>query len=111
MTTAAAPRQMRLVGWRPIAKGSLRGFAVVELPIGLKIHDIPVFIGTNGPWASLPNKPQIDRDGRQKVGANGKAAFSPILEWRDKDLRDRFSEAVVGLVRDAHPDALEGGAL
>ena len=110
MTTAAAPRQMRLVGWRPVAKGSLRGFAVVELPIGLKIHDIPVFIGKNGPWASLPSKPQIDRDGRQKV-ANGKAAFSPVLEWQSRELSDRFSAAVVSLVRDAHPGALEGGAL
>ena len=105
-----APSRMRLVSWRPVAKGSLRGFAVIELPIGLKIFDVPVFFGKNGAWASLPSKPQIDREGRQKVDANGKTAYAPILEWRDKDLRDRFSETVVGLVRSAHPDALEGAS-
>jgi hypothetical protein len=65
---------MRLVSWRPITKGSLRGFATVELPVGLKIFDVPIFTGKNGLWASLPSKPQIDRDGRQKVNTNGKAA-------------------------------------
>jgi hypothetical protein len=106
MTAAAAPRQMRLVGWRPLTKGSLRGFASIELPIGLKIFDVPVLVGKNGPWASLPSKPQIDREGRQKTGADGKAAFSPVLEWRDRDLANRFSEAVVALVLAQHPDAL-----
>jgi DNA-binding cell septation regulator SpoVG len=100
-------RRMRLVSWRPVTKGSLRGFATVELPIGLKLHDVLVFVGRNGAWASLPSKAQIDRDGRQKTEANGKAMYAPVLEWRSRDLSDRFSEAVVALVRAAHPDDLD----
>jgi hypothetical protein len=108
-TTAQRPK-MRLVSWKPIAKGTLRGFATVELPIGLKLIDCAVFIGTKGAWASLPAKPQLDKDSRQRIGADGKPSYSPAVEWRSRDLADRFSAAVVALVRAAHPDALDGGA-
>jgi len=102
-----APRRMILRAWRPMIKGALRGFATVELPIGLKIHDVPVLTGANGPWANLPSKPWVEKDGRQKIGADGKALYSVVVEWRDKALRDAFSAAVIGLVRAAHPDAFD----
>jgi hypothetical protein len=104
------PRTLALVAWRPVVKGALRGFAAIELPIGLKIHDVPVLVSNGKPWASLPSKPQIDRDGRQKTDANGKAAFAPVLEWRSREISERFSKAVVALVRAAHPDDLDDGA-
>ena len=31
--------RMRLVSWKPLIKGALRGFATLELPIGLKLID------------------------------------------------------------------------
>jgi hypothetical protein len=63
--------RMRLVAWRPVTKGALRGFATVELPIGLKIHDCPVFTSHGKTWATLPGKPQIDKEGRQKADCGG----------------------------------------
>lgn len=101
---------MRLVSWKPLAKNSLRGFATVELPIGLQIADIPVLVGKNGPWASLPSKPVLDHDGTQKRDANGKAAYVPILSWHTRDLSNRFSDSVVALVREADAHALDDGA-
>jgi hypothetical protein len=103
------PRTIALVACRPVVKGGLRGFATVELPIGLKLVDCPVCVGKNGPWASLPAKPQIDRDGRPKTDAAGKPTYAAILEWRDRALAARFSEVVVAAVRTAHPEALDGG--
>ena len=104
--------RMQLVEWRPLVKNSLRGFATVALPCGLKIRDIPVLLGRNGPWASLPNKPLLDNNGQQKRDANGKPAYVAILEWRDREVSDRFSSAVVELIRSQHPDAFgEGGKL
>jgi hypothetical protein len=99
---------MRLISFRPLVKGSLRGFATVELPIGLKIADVPVLVSGGRAWASLPSKPQIDKDGQHKRDINGKPAYTAILEWRDRALADRFSAAVVELVRAQYPDALEG---
>jgi hypothetical protein len=100
---------MRLVSWHQVGKGSLIGCATIELPVGLRIIDAPVFTGRNGPWASLPRKPVLDRDGKQRLDVNGKPQFQPLIEWRDRTLSDRFSEAVVALVREQHPDALGDG--
>jgi hypothetical protein len=60
-------------------------------------------------WATLPSRPQIDKDGRQRIGLNGKPAYTPILEWRTSELKNGFSAKVVQLVLEKHPDALEGG--
>jgi hypothetical protein len=102
-----APRRLRLVSWQPFRNGPLRGFACVELPIGLKIFDVPIRTRRNGLWAGLPAKPQIDRDGRRKTDADGKPIYADVLRWRDRELADRFRSAVVELVRLAHPDDLE----
>jgi DNA-binding cell septation regulator SpoVG len=99
-------RCMVLRSFRPLLKGALRGFATIELPIGLVIHDIPVLLGKNGPWATLPAKPRLSHDGRQIRDANGKAAYAAVL---DRQLATRFSDAVCALVRRAHPDALDHG--
>jgi len=89
--------RMQLLAWRPLRKNSLRGFATVELPIGLRIIDAPV-LETNGRrWATLPSKPQLE-DGRHRCDDSGKLAYSPGLEWHSKLLRDAFSDRVVELV-------------
>jgi hypothetical protein len=99
--------RMRLVIFTPCAHGALRGFATVELPIGLKLIDVPVFAGDRGPWATLPTKPQLDCERHQRLGANGKPLFSPAAEWRTRELAAQFSAAVVELIRADYPEALE----
>jgi hypothetical protein len=101
---------MRLVEWRPLHRNSLRGFVVVELPmIGLTIADIAVCMAHGRPWASLPTKPMLNSDGAAMRDSTGKIRYSPILRWRDRALGDRWSDAVVALVRAAHPGALDDG--
>jgi hypothetical protein len=101
-------RRMRLVSWNPLRKNALRGFATVELPIGLTIADVPVLISRGKAWANLPSKPQIDACGQHRRDANGKPAYTAMLSCRDRHLSDRFSAAVVELVRRQHPEALAG---
>jgi hypothetical protein len=36
----------------------------------------------------------------------GKARYTPVLRWRDRDLGERWSRAVVELVRAAYPGDL-----
>ncbi|HKM72065.1 MAG TPA: hypothetical protein VJX94_18745 [Stellaceae bacterium] len=99
---------MLLRRYRPLLKGGLRGFAAIELPIRLVIHDISVLLGKNAPWATLPATPQLGHEGQQKRDASGTALYVPVLEWRSRELTDRFSAAVAALVRSAHPDAVSG---
>lgn len=101
---------MRLIEFRLLTKGALRGFATVELPNGLIIRDISVLVGRNGAWANLPAKPVLNRDGSPRLGTNGRALYNPILEWNDRSLSDRFSAALIDLVRAAHPGALADAA-
>jgi hypothetical protein len=49
----------------------------------------------------------IDREGRDKRDANGKPAYLAMLQWRDRNLADKFSERGVELVRRAHPEVPE----
>jgi hypothetical protein len=99
---------MRLVSWKPMVKNSLRGFATVQLPIGLTIKDVPVLASSGKFWAALPSKPVLDAEGWH-VKPDGKPQYAAILEWRDRALADRFSATVVELVRQAHPDDLADG--
>jgi len=104
--TEAMP--VALLDWRLMAKGSLRGFAKLRLGKSLVISDVVVLVGANGPWASLPSKPMVGRDGMALRDANGKQKYAPILEWADRDASARFSDAVIAAVRAAHGDAALG---
>jgi DNA-binding cell septation regulator SpoVG len=87
-------------------KGNLLGFAKVELPSGMVLHDVTILAGEKGPWASPPSKPMIDRDGAaMKDARTGKIRYSPLIEFTSKEVRDRFSAGVIEGLRAAHPEA------
>ena len=102
---------MKLLGWRKVVRGTLRGFADFELAVenshGLQILECPVNTNHNGPWVGFPGKPQLDRDGNLKRKPDGKPDYTAILKWADPETRDRFSRAAVQLLLAKHPDALE----
>jgi hypothetical protein len=56
----------------------------------------------------MPSKPQLSQDGTPRRGTDGKVLYVAILRWRNADLKERFSNAVVALVREKHPNALAG---
>jgi hypothetical protein len=95
---------MRLVKWTRQRKGTLRGFADIELPIRLRFFGCPLHVAGSGrAWGSLGGKPQIGRDG-QVIKIDGKTQYAPVAEWATSELRDAFSAALVELVR-AHDAA------
>jgi hypothetical protein len=109
MTGADNRPRMTLESFKPLRKGALLGFATVRLPNGLIVSDCAVCTSHGKVWASLPSKPIIGRDG-QHVEEGGKKKYAPILTWADRPTADKWSAAVVDLVREHHPDALDGGA-
>jgi hypothetical protein len=100
--------RMTLKTFKPIVKGALRGFATVQLPIGIVIADVPICTSHGKTWASLPSKPILDADGRH-AEEGGKRKYAPILRWANRATADRWSQAVVDLVRQHHPDAMDDG--
>src|SRR5690349_1803536 len=90
--------RMRLLNFRAVNKGSLRGLATVALPNGLTIFDCPVMVGKRGPWATLPAKPVLDSEGRHVTADGRKRQYAPVAQWRDKEQSTRFSDSLVALV-------------
>jgi hypothetical protein len=77
----------------------------------LEIDGVMVFSSHGKVWANLPSRPVLDQNGVHMTAENGKKMYAPFLEWSPKELRGRFSAAVVELVRADFPDALadDGG--
>jgi hypothetical protein len=103
-------RQITLREWRPLRKNTLFGFAVIELPSGLIVRDVGIHSKAGKWWASLPSRPVLDAEGRHLSNHAGHKQYAAVLGWRNRDLADRFSEAVVALVRQARPSALDGAS-
>jgi hypothetical protein len=97
---------MILWGWRPLRRRSLRGFARIEMPSGLRVDDVGVHVSGGRAWASLPARPMLGADGGALREEAGKIRYAPVLSWRDRATAYRWSDAVVALVRAAHPEAL-----
>jgi len=62
----------------------------LELPSGLILRECTYHrAATGAEGIGLPGKPQLDRDGRQRKDATGKALFTPIVELKGKVARER----------------------
>lgn len=101
---------LSLLEWRPLKKNSLRGFATVRVGKALKISDVSVHASNGKRWASLPSKPQINKDGVVLKDDSGKVKYTPIVSWTEKDAADRFSEAVIAAIESAHPGDTQSDA-
>jgi len=90
----------------PVRKNTLRGFAEVQLPSGMIIADVAVHVTEGRPWASPPSKAMLDRNGAALRDEVGKVRYSPIISFASKDLRDKFSAAIIDAMEAAHPGEL-----
>jgi hypothetical protein len=98
---------MRLLKWIPKRQGALRGFADLELPNGLRIYGCPVLFSHGRAWATFPARPQIGSNG-QVIKVDNKTQYTRLIEWSNRGVADRFSAAVVSLVRVSKPEAFAG---
>jgi hypothetical protein len=88
-------QQMTLRSWRPLVRGSLRGFAAVTLPIGIEVDEI----SGSRTWASLPARPMIDGEGRVLRDDRGKIRYASPICWQTHGLAAEFGRRVIELVR------------
>jgi hypothetical protein len=98
---------MTIVEWRPLVRGTLRGFVSVELEVGLIIESIKVFDPPNSAFIQIPDRPAVE-NGQLKRDQGGNVVYYPAVKWRDRKTGDKFSSAVLRLLRAKHPDALTG---
>jgi hypothetical protein len=107
---ASVKPRLRIISGKRVVKGTLRFVCKIGLPFGtgeLEIADVMIFATSGKSWANLPSKPVLNQDGTHMTGEDGKKMYAPFLAWSSKELRDRFSDAVVALVRAQYPEALD----
>ena len=87
-----------LTGWREMRRGSLYGFAEVTFAETLVICDVAIRDGKSGPWAGLPSRSYVDRDGAKQ--------YQPIVKFATREDGSRFSDDLIDAIRSNHPEAL-----
>lgn len=102
-----AKLEVECVGFRPLLKNTLRGFASVRIPaMCLTIHDVAVHQKNASRWVQLPGKPQIDRSGNPiRDQSTGKPKYSQVLEWDNDLVRKAFAERACAAIAESEPDA------
>lgn len=81
---------MRIVEFRPMQRNSLLGFATVEMPSGMILHDCGIYQKEGEAWArGLSFVPRI-------------CVPSRPIEFTTKEVRGKWSIAVIDALRDTH---------
>jgi hypothetical protein len=99
---------MKLLGWKPMQKNTLRGFADIETASGLQITGIGLHEDGEKRWIGMPGKPILEND-QHVAGVNGKKPWAKIISFRDGKVANAFRDQVITLVLAQHPDAFDGG--
>src|SRR6516165_4607974 len=84
---------------------TLFGFVDLVIPeLRLRIREVTVHQSHGRRWVGLPGKPQIDRDGAARRDDRGKIAYSPVLQFTDREVGDAFSAGAIAAVLERFPD-------
>jgi hypothetical protein len=98
---------MQLLDFKPLRKGTLRGFAKIRLPNSLLVDDIVLGESAGELWALFPGMPMLDRDGNTLRNERGKVRYRPVMKWESHATQREFSKRVADLVRAQHPEAFD----
>jgi hypothetical protein len=104
-TTPTRPHAVVIDAYVDRRSNTLRGFARVILPSGMILHDVGIFVDGGRAWATPSSKAMLDKDG-VALRDDAKIRYSPVVTFVSKELRAKFSDAVIEAMRIAHPDAL-----
>ena len=88
---------MRLIDWKPLTAGLLRGRAAVELN-DIVISDIGIFERDGARWSQMPSEPMRGHDGKILKDDRGKTRYRSLLKWKSRELQDRFSHALIAAI-------------
>ena len=91
--------------WKARRSNTLRGFADITLPSGMRMMEVAIHVSNGRAWASPPSKPWLKGEAVMR-GDDGKIRYSPIIEFTTKELRDRWSNAVIDAIRLMDPSVL-----
>jgi hypothetical protein len=93
---------------RPWRSNTLVAFCTVLIPeVRLRLTDLTVHENHGRRWCGLPARPQLDKDGKARRDDRGKVAYSPLIQFTDRDVGDAFSDRVIEALLEAYPRAFD----
>jgi len=92
--------------WKPMVRGSLRGFARVRFPSGLIFEDVSVHRNDGRAWASPAAKPMLDSKTLQVVRdpATDKVKYVQLISFATNEIRRNWSDQILAALDTQHPD-------
>jgi hypothetical protein len=102
--------RVKLLEWRPLADGSLLGFAKIQFSSGLIVAEIGIHRTGSKSWAAPPSRPWF-KGTELILDEAGKLRWQPLLEFMNHGTRASWSRQCVAAVRAEHPELfLQEGA-
>jgi DNA-binding cell septation regulator SpoVG len=83
-------RRITVSNWKPLDRGSLRGFLTLSLPSGFVINNCQLIDTGHSQWIGMP--------ARCIVAADGSKHYAPTVEYVTKRARRRFEKAALDAV-------------
>jgi hypothetical protein len=98
---------VRCTHWQPLRRGSLLGYASIELTAyGVILNSVPVFSAADGGLrAGVPTHPLLGTDGTVLM-KGGKPARLPALAFVNVETRERFLRATAAALHAKFPTGL-----
>ena len=90
---------MRCINFKELARGSLIGFADIELDSGLILRGCTYHQVNGKRWCNPPGRPQLNAE-RQLVLDGGKVAYAPVVEFVDSKIRFKWSVQAVAAIQE-----------
>lgn len=84
---SSASREIEISKWNPRITKTLRGFFTATLPSGMVLHNLMLHEKGEARWISFPAREFVDSQKNRQ--------FSPIIEFTNKQVADRFRDAVL----------------
>lgn len=87
--------------WKPVDVGALVGWADIEFPSGMVVHEVGVFRNAEGQmFAMPPSKPKLGRDERP-IERDGKKQYARLITFTSREIGTQWSDVVLRALRDA----------
>jgi DNA-binding cell septation regulator SpoVG len=110
MSTRASNSKVKISRFREFKNpvGTMLAFFSAELPSGMVLHGLRLMAGPRGRrWIAMPDIKRRDQDDRPVTGEGGKPVYDPVIEFRDRSARDKFSALLLDALRAEHPEAFD----
>ena len=80
-------KSVRVINWRKLEKGTLRGFFDVELPSGMVLKECSLHEKGDSRWVNAPS--------RKFEGKGGETKYQRLVDFSSRRIAERFRSDVL----------------